>query len=116
MKFKELHGRKCKLNSVLVFRSRMIYISQATLLFLSKLSVLFSHVRVSCSLTELTVLYSHGSPLDFIVVVSISDVPTNVRFHCMCCRDYVRRELDAVTSSGVSSTVSKVIHDSLGFN
>jgi len=51
----------------------------------------------------------HSTP---ILVVSISDNLTNVCFCCVCCRDYVnRRELDAVTSSGVSSTVSKVMHD-----
>lgn len=48
----------------------------------------------------------------FILVVSISDDLTNGRFCYVCCRDYVNRhELDAVTSSGVSSTVSKVMHD-----
>jgi len=30
----------------------------------------------------------------------------------VCCRDYLPRELDAVTSSGVSPTVSRVMHDS----
>lgn len=89
------------------------YAYHKQLLFLSDLSVPF----ITCAhRAELTVLHSHGSPFDSIVVVSISDDPTNVRFRCVCCRDYVRRELDAVTSSGVSSTVSKVIDDSLDFN
>lgn len=114
MKFEELFERERKLNSCFGFPfSSDTHIASNSFIFVDFLGLVSSRAR---SLEELTVFYSHGSPLDSIVVVSISDDPTNVRFRCVCCRDYVRRELDAVTSSGISFTVSKVIHDFLGFN
>jgi len=80
------------------------------------LHVFLKNLFKNCSLGERnlwsTLMTIHSTPISPILVVSISDDLTNVRLHCVCCRDYVRRELDAVTSSGVSSTVSKVMHDS----